>query len=91
MRAADEATAGRLNEHFPPYVWQTGSGTQTNKNINEVLANQAIQLRGGVIGSKEPVHPNVDVNMGQSSNDTRAVCARRGRDRGRHWPQRASR
>src|SRR6516164_7186728 len=61
MRGANEAIAGRLNEHFPLYVWQTGSGTQTNMNINEVLANQAIQLLGGVIGSKGPVHPNDDV------------------------------
>jgi fumarate hydratase, class II len=70
IRAADEAIAGELDAHFPLYVWQTGSGTQTNMNVNEVLANRAIQLLGGVIGSKEPVHPNDDVNMGQSSNDT---------------------
>jgi fumarate hydratase, class II len=70
VRAADEAIAGKLDEHFPLYVWQTGSGTQSNMNVNEVLANRAIQLLGGEIGSKSPVHPNDDVNMGQSSNDT---------------------
>jgi fumarate hydratase, class II len=70
VRAADEAIAGKLDEHFPLYVWQTGSGTQSNMNVNEVLSNRAIQLLGGKIGSKEPVHPNDDVNMGQSSNDT---------------------
>ncbi len=70
MRAADEAIAGKLDDHFPLYVWQIGSGTQSNMNVNEVLSNCAIQLLGGKIGSKEPVHPNDDVNMGQSSNDT---------------------
>jgi fumarate hydratase, class II len=70
VRAADEAIKGMLDEHFPLYVWQTGSGTQSNMNVNEVLSNRAIQLLGGKIGSKEPVHPNDDVNMGQSSNDT---------------------
>jgi fumarate hydratase class II len=69
-RAADEAIAGKLDEHFPLYVWQTGSGTQSNMNVNEVLSNRAIQLLDGKIGSKSPVHPNDDVNMGQSSNDT---------------------
>src|SRR6202044_3479704 len=69
-RAADEAIAGKLDAHFPLYVWQTGSGTQSNMNVNEVLSNRAIQLLGGKIGSKSPVHPNDDVNMGQSSNDT---------------------
>jgi fumarate hydratase class II len=69
-RAADEAIAGKLDEHFPLYVWQTGSGTQSNMNVNEVLSNRAIQLLGGRIGSKSPVHPNDDVNLGQSSNDT---------------------
>jgi fumarate hydratase class II len=68
--AADEAIAGQLDDHFPLYVWQTGSGTQSNMNMNEVLSNRAIQLLGGQIGSKSPVHPNDDVNMGQSSNDT---------------------
>jgi fumarate hydratase, class II len=70
VRAADEAIAGKLDEHFPLYVWQTGSGTQSNMNVNEVLSNRATQLLGGRIGSKSPVHPNDDVNMGQSSNDT---------------------
>ena len=70
VRAADEAIAGALDEHFPLYVWQTGSGTQSNMNVNEVLSNRAIQLLGGQIGSKSPVHPNDDVNLGQSSNDT---------------------
>jgi fumarate hydratase, class II len=70
VRAAEEEIAGKLDEHFPLYVWQTGSGTQSNMNVNEVLSNRAIQLLGGEIGSKSPVHPNDDVNMGQSSNDT---------------------
>jgi fumarate hydratase class II len=70
VRAADEAIAGKLDEHFPLFVWQTGSGTQSNMNVNEVLSNRATQLLGGKIGSKSPVHPNDDVNMGQSSNDT---------------------
>ena len=70
MRAAVEAIGGDLDEHFPLYVWQTGSGTQSNMNVNEVLANRACQLLGGRIGSKTPVHPNDDVNMAQSSNDT---------------------
>ncbi|MCG4271983.1 class II fumarate hydratase [Acetobacter senegalensis] len=69
-RVADEVTAGKLDDHFPLFVWQTGSGTQTNMNVNEVIANRAIQLAGGEIGSKKPVHPNDDVNMGQSSNDS---------------------
>ena len=68
--AADEAIAGKLDDHFPLYVWQTGSGTQSNMNVNEVMANRAIQLLGGTIGNKSPVHPNDDVNLGQSSNDT---------------------
>lgn len=68
--AADEAIGGMLDENFPLYVWQTGSGTQSNMNINEVLSNRAIQLLGGKIGSKSPIHPNDDVNMGQSSNDS---------------------
>jgi len=70
VRAADEAIAGKLDSHFPLFVWQTGSGTQSNMNVNEVLSNRAIQLLGGKIGSKSPVHPNDDINMGQSSNDT---------------------
>src|SRR5919206_3040250 len=69
-RAADEVIEGRLDEHFPLRVWQTGSGTQTNMNANEVISNRAIELAGGEMGSKKPVHPNDDVNMSQSSNDT---------------------
>src|SRR5215218_596643 len=69
-RAADEVIEGRLDEHFPLRVWQTGSGTQTNMNANEVISNRAIEIAGGVMGSKKPVHPNDDVNMSQSSNDT---------------------
>ncbi|MFC1763228.1 class II fumarate hydratase [Planctomycetota bacterium] len=69
-QAADEVIAGELDEHFPLKVWQTGSGTQSNMNVNEVIANRAIELAGGVLGSKDPVHPNDDVNKSQSSNDT---------------------
>ena len=69
-RVADEVIAEQLDEHFPLYVWQTGSGTQSNMNVNEVISNRAIQLTGGRLGSKDPVHPNDDVNMCQSSNDT---------------------
>ena len=69
-RAADEVIDGKLDQDFPLVVWQTGSGTQTNMNCNEVIANRAIELFGGEKGSKHPVHPNDDVNMGQSSNDT---------------------
>ncbi|MFD7608053.1 class II fumarate hydratase [Streptomyces mirabilis] len=69
-RVADEVIAGELDDHFPLYVWQTGSGTQSNMNTNEVISNRAIQLAGGELGSKSPVHPNDHVNMGQSSNDT---------------------
>jgi fumarate hydratase, class II len=69
-QAADEVIAGKLNEHFPLRIWQTGSGTQTNMNVNEVIANRAIEIAGGVMGSKKPIHPNDDVNMSQSSNDT---------------------
>ncbi len=68
--AADETIAGKLDEHFPLYVWQTGSGTQSNMNVNEVIANRAIQLLGGELGSQHPIGPNDDVNMGQSSNDS---------------------
>jgi fumarate hydratase class II len=68
--AADEVISGQLDSEFPLYVWQTGSGTQSNMNVNEVISNRAIQLLGGKLGSKEPVHPNDDVNMAQSSNDT---------------------
>jgi len=70
IRVADEVIAGKLDREFPLYVWQTGSGTQTNMNINEVISNRAIELAGGVLGSKKPIHPNDDVNMSQSSNDT---------------------
>jgi len=70
LRAADDVIAGKLDEHFPLRVWQTGSGTQTNMNANEVISNRAIELAGGVLGSKKPIHPNDDVNRGQSSNDT---------------------
>ncbi len=70
VKAADEVIEGLLDEHFPLVVWQTGSGTQTNMNANEVISNRAIELSGGVIGSKKPIHPNDDVNKAQSSNDT---------------------
>jgi fumarate hydratase, class II len=69
-RVCDEVIAGKLDEHFPLYVFQTGSGTQSNMNVNEVISNRCIQLVGGTLGSKKPVHPNDHVNMGQSSNDT---------------------
>jgi len=70
VQAAEEVIAGKLDAHFPLRVWQTGSGTQTNMNANEVISNRAIEIAGGVMGSKKPVHPNDDVNMSQSSNDT---------------------
>src|SRR3990167_7512407 len=70
VQAADEVIAGKLDQHFPLSIWQTGSGTQTNMNFNEVLSNRAIELAGGKLGSKDPVHPNDHVNMSQSSNDT---------------------
>ena len=70
VQAADEVIDGKLDEHFPLRVWQTGSGTQTNMNANEVISNRAIEIAGGVMGSKSPVHPNDHVNMSQSSNDT---------------------
>src|SRR5271156_2394071 len=69
-QAADEVISGKLNDHFPLRVWQTGSGTQTNMNVNEVISNRAIQIAGGEMGTKKPIHPNDDVNMSQSSNDT---------------------
>src|SRR6202158_2750888 len=69
-QAADEVIAGKLNDQFPLRIWQTGSGTQTNMNVNEVISNRAIELAGGAMGSKKPIHPNDDVNMSQSSNDT---------------------
>jgi fumarate hydratase class II len=70
VRAADEVIEGKLDGHFPLFVWQTGSGTQSNMNANEVISNRAIELAGGQLGSKRPIHPNDDVNMSQSSNDT---------------------
>ena len=70
VKAAQEVIDGKLNDHFPLVVWQTGSGTQSNMNANEVISNRAIEMLGGVIGSKKPVHPNDHVNMSQSSNDT---------------------
>ena len=70
VRACDEVIDGKLDAHFPLRIWQTGSGTQTNMNANEVISNRAIELAGGVLGSKKPIHPNDDVNMSQSSNDT---------------------
>jgi fumarate hydratase, class II len=70
IKAADEVIEGKLDEHFPLVVWQTGSGTQTNMNSNEVISNRAIEMAGGVMGSKKPIHPNDDVNKAQSSNDT---------------------
>src|SRR6185369_546534 len=69
-QACDEVINGTLDAHFPLRVWQTGSGTQTNMNANEVISNRAIEIAGGVMGSKQPVHPHDDVNMSQSSNDT---------------------
>jgi fumarate hydratase class II len=69
VRAADEVIAGKLDAHFPLVVWQTGSGTQSNMNANEVIANRAIEMAGGTMGSKKPIHPNDDVNRSQSSND----------------------
>jgi fumarate hydratase class II len=69
-QAADEVISGKLNEHFPLRIWQTGSGTQTNMNVNEVISNRAIQIAHGKMGTKTPIHPNDDVNMSQSSNDT---------------------
>ncbi|MFA5975392.1 MAG: class II fumarate hydratase [Elusimicrobiota bacterium] len=70
VRAADEVIAGKLQDHFPLRIWQTGSGTQTNMNVNEVLSNRAIELAGGKMGTKQPIHPNDHVNLSQSSNDT---------------------
>ena len=69
-KAADEVIVGKLDDHFPLRIWQTGSGTQTNMNVNEVISNRAIELAGGIMGSKNPIHPNDHVNMSQSSNDT---------------------
>jgi fumarate hydratase class II len=70
IKVADEVISGKLDNEFPLYVWQTGSGTQTNMNVNEVISNRAIQMAGGILGSKDPIHPNDDINMSQSSNDT---------------------
>src|SRR5436189_2529530 len=70
IRAAREVIDGKLDDHFPLVVWQTGSGTQSNMNANEVISNRAIEMMGGEMGSKKPVHPNDHVNMSQSSNDT---------------------
>jgi fumarate hydratase class II len=70
VQAADEVIQGKLSQHFPLVVWQTGSGTQTNMNANEVISNRAIEILGGQLGTKKPVHPNDHVNMSQSSNDT---------------------
>ncbi|MFT5387978.1 MAG: fumarate hydratase class II [Candidatus Omnitrophota bacterium] len=70
IQASDEVIEGKLDDHFPLVVWQTGSGTQSNMNANEVISNRAIEIAGGVLGTKEPVHPNDDVNKSQSSNDT---------------------
>jgi fumarate hydratase class II len=69
VKASEEVIKGKLDEHFPLKVWQTGSGTQTNMNVNEVIANRAIQMMGGKLGSKKPVHPNDHVNKSQSTND----------------------
>jgi len=69
IRASEEVARGKLDKHFPLKVWQTGSGTQTNMNVNEVIANRAIQMMGGKLGSKKPVHPNDHVNKSQSTND----------------------
>jgi fumarate hydratase class II len=70
IQAAKEVSGGQLDDHFPLRVWQTGSGTQSNMNTNEVIANRAIEMAGGQLGSKDPIHPNDHVNMSQSSNDT---------------------
>lgn len=70
VKAAEEVSSGTLDDHFPLHVWQTGSGTQSNMNANEVISNRAIEMAGGVMGSKSPIHPNDHVNMSQSSNDT---------------------
>ncbi len=70
IRAAEEVIEGKFAEHFPLVIWQSGSGTQFNMNVNEVIANRAIEILGGEIGTKHPVHPNDHVNMSQSTNDT---------------------
>jgi len=86
IAAAQEVIDGKLNDHFPLSVWQTGSGTQSNMNANEVISNRAIEMLGGVMGSKKPVHPNDHVNMSQSSNDTYPTAMHVGRRR--KWPRR---
>ncbi len=70
VKAADEVASGKLDDQFPLHVWMTGSGTQSNMNVNEVISNKAIEFAGGVLGSKDPIHPNDHVNMSQSSNDS---------------------
>src|SRR5499426_1491653 len=70
IQVSDEVISGKLDDHFPLVIWQTGSGTQTNMNGNEVISNRAIEISGGAMGSKKPIHPNDDVNKAQSSNDT---------------------
>src|ERR1039458_4889371 len=75
-QAADEVISGKLDDHFPLRIWQTGSGTQTNMNANEVISNRAIEIAGGQVGSKKPVHPNDDVNMSQA-HPSRACSVRR--------------
>ena len=87
VAAANEVIEGKLNDHFPLVVWQTGSGTQSNMNANEVISNRAIEMLGGEMGTKKPVHPNDHVNMSQSSNDTyptamHVACAE---EAGVHW------
>ena len=72
-QAADEVFSGKLDSHFPLVIWQTGSGTQSNMNVNEVISNRAIEIMGGTLGSKKPVHPNDHVNMSQSSNDVSGI------------------
>ena len=88
IEAAKEVVAGKLDDHFPLVVWQTGSGTQSNMNANEVVSNRAIEILGGEMGSKSPVHPNDHVNMGQSSNDTfpTAMCMAVGKVSFDDWP-----
>ncbi len=90
VAAADEIVDGKLDAHFPLRVWQTGSGTQTNMNVNEVISNRAIEIAGGEMGSKKPVHPNDHVNMSQSSNDTfpTAMHVAGARGDGRHASRR---
>ena len=74
IKAADEVIKGKHDSHFPLKVWQTGSGTQTNMNVNEVIANRAIEMMGGTLGTKKPIHPNDHVNKSQSTNDVFSYC-----------------